>query len=297
MGNSGSQLSSVGHVPSNGKLYKFNTGLREEDEKKKKKKEVGPIHVVGTVSASERALLSPFGEDVGVACQVSVFKNDGYQNDMEALEYLFTGTEAVKFSVSGHAIEGGGMNEQEQTFIFDADMSKIIFKLRQTHLEKYITFDKKNRILRSHPTSNEWAGLYDRPLANKFWERHAHNSRKGEMATLRSMLNAPIPVPRLAKERVLAVGDPVAIWATPRLNADGTVTLMPTDDGRIVITNSPDILKSLNYRKPTALDAILAANEPEITPMGVVLKAHTAVEYVPSYGDDDDDDDDNRGRV
>lgn len=298
MGNSTSGLQNVAeslHGHTNGKLYKWNAGL-EEDEKKKKR-ENGPIHVVGTVRYADRALLSPFGNEKGVACQVSVFKNDGYPQ-LDAVEYLFTGTEAVHFSVVGHAIEGGRISDVEQSFRFDCDMNKVTFKLKQTHLEQYIAFDKKNRILRSHAESSEWNVLVDRPLANKFWDRHAHNSRKGEMATLRSMLNAPIPVPRLAKERVLKVGDPVAIWGLPVQNADGSVTLVPTDDGRLVVTNSSDVMKSLSYRKPADVDAWIKAHDPKVFPMGEFLKKGALVEEVSDDDDDDaarDDDDGRRG--
>lgn len=275
MGNSGSHLKEqvnaglhLGGHDHHGLKY-----MSKEDPAKAKDPGSKPIYVVGTVSTSRRAKRSPFGEEVGVAIQVSVFKNDGYPA-LDALEYLFTGTEAVEFEIEGYSIDNGQVSGNLKTYRFDADMSKITFKLRQTHVEQYILFDKKQRVLRSHPTDREWGSLYPRPNANKFWDRHAHNSRKGEMAMLRSMLNAPIPIPRLAKERVLKIGDPVGVWALPVENADGSVTLKTTEDGRLVVTNSDGVIKSLNYRRPPGVEDMIRKHDPRIIPMGEIEGSH-----------------------
>ncbi|KAH8059841.1 hypothetical protein JL720_13771 [Aureococcus anophagefferens] len=74
-------------------------GLHTEKYKKEVDEEgvVKPIHIVGTVTkvAGESLLRSPFGGDCGVACQVSVYKNDGFPLKGQ-MEYLFTGTEAFR---------------------------------------------------------------------------------------------------------------------------------------------------------------------------------------------------------
>jgi len=269
MGNGGSSFSGMAsalhmsetHIP----------GLHTEKYKKEVDEEgvVKPIHIVGTVTkvAGESLLRSPFGGDCGVACQVSVYKNDGFPLKGQ-MEYLFTGTEAFRFEVQGHSAEKGTVPPTEPVrYLLDADMSKVTFKLRETHSEQYIIMDKKTREIRSHATDRKWEGLTVRPNAIMFWERHCSSSRKGEQSMLRSMLHAPIPIPRLAKERVLKLGDTVSVYAIPTDLGDGTIALRPTDEGRLVVCNSDTVARALGFKKYPNVDSIVSGQMRTVTPV------------------------------
>ena len=181
---------------------------------------------------------------------------------------MVTGTEAFRFEVQGHSAEKGTVPPTEPVrYLLDADMSKVTFKLRETHSEQYIIMDKKTREIRSHATDRKWEGLTVRPNAIMFWERHCSSSRKGEQSMLRSMLHAPIPIPRLAKERVLKLGDTVSVYAIPTDLGDGTIALRPTDEGRLVVCNSDTVARALGFKKYPNVDSIVSGQMRTVTPV------------------------------
>ena len=244
------------------------------------------IHIVGTVTkvVGDELIRAPFGGEIGVASQVSIYKNDGYPMKNQ-MEFLFAGSEAFRFEVLGHSAEKGATPPTEPVrYVVDGDMSKVIFKLKQTHCEQYIVVDKKSRRIKSHEVERTWEKLVERPDAKLFWDHHSMSSKKGESAMLRAMLMAPIPVPRLAKERVLKLGDTVSVFGQLLENGDGSFSIRPVDEKPVVVCNSEAVAKGLGFKKYPSAESIAQASADEsltVIPMGTLHSRHSKLVSAP----------------
>ena len=222
------------------------------------------VHVVGIVvaPADGTVLGSPFGGHQGMAIQVAAGRQAGHGASTAANNHgSFRALAAIDFFISDAA-----SSTRIRVAVNGSDVDAWAWQLLETHTAYNIMRSRAGNVLLSGGNLHQHSKIAERPDAVHFWERFNGGLDPVQMiqiiaadrqddSTAATALGVgqsseDLQRPRMAVERTLQAGDPVAILGLLEQGAEGELILSPRmPKGRGTITNSPKLAASLADRQ------------------------------------------------